>query len=156
MASVTTRLISSGMARSRLRSPASTCTRGMPSFAATRPQATVLLTSPTTTTASGRRSSATASNAVMMAAVCAAWLPGPTAKLNVRIGNAEVAEEPAAHRRVVVLAGVDEQRLDRRRAAVRGEQGRDLDEVGPRSDDVRDAQPAVTHARAPPAPPSVR
>ena len=53
----------------------------MPSFAATSPQATVLLTSPTTTTASGRRSSATASNAVMMAAVCAAWLPGPTAKL---------------------------------------------------------------------------
>ena len=44
--SVTIRLISSGIVRSKLRSPASTWASGMPSFAATRAAATVELTSP--------------------------------------------------------------------------------------------------------------
>src|SRR5881409_4169557 len=44
--SVTTRLISSGMGRSRLRRPASTCPTRTWSFAATRAAATVELTSP--------------------------------------------------------------------------------------------------------------
>ena len=47
------RLISSGMRRSKLRKPASTCAMGMPSFAATSDTATVELTSPTTKTTSG-------------------------------------------------------------------------------------------------------
>ena len=48
------RLISSGMVRSPLRSPASTWASGMPSFTAVRAAASVELTSPTTTTQSGR------------------------------------------------------------------------------------------------------
>ena len=52
--SVRTRLISSGMVRSKLRRPASTWATGMPSFTAVIVAATVEFTSPTTTTADGR------------------------------------------------------------------------------------------------------
>ena len=52
--SVTSRLISSGMVMSPLRSPASTCATGMFSFFATMEQASVEFTSPTTSTASAR------------------------------------------------------------------------------------------------------
>ena len=54
IASVTSRLISSGMRRSRLRSPASRCTTGIHSFAPTIAHAAVEFTSPTTTIQSGR------------------------------------------------------------------------------------------------------
>jgi len=56
MASVTKRLISSGISRSPLRKPASMCATGMCSFFATIEQAKVELTSPTTTTMAGRSS----------------------------------------------------------------------------------------------------
>ena len=58
-ASVATRLISSGMARSRERSPASRWTVLMPSFTPVSAQARVELTSPTTTSQSGRWAAAT-------------------------------------------------------------------------------------------------
>ena len=50
--SVRMRLISSGIVRSKLRSPASTCATRTPSLAATSAQAIVELTSPTTSTRS--------------------------------------------------------------------------------------------------------
>ena len=77
-ASVTIRLTSSGMARSKLRRPASTWATGMCSLTAVRAQARVELTSPTTTTRSGRSARQTFSNSTMTRAVCSAWLPEPT------------------------------------------------------------------------------
>ena len=59
--SVTSRLSSSGIRRSRLRSPASRCTVRMPSLVPTIAHAAVELTSPTTTSQSGRSASATGS-----------------------------------------------------------------------------------------------
>jgi len=76
--SVTTRLTSSGMRMSKLRSPASTWATGIQSLAATTLQASVELTSPTTTTRSGLRSRQTFSNSTMTRAVCSAWDPEPT------------------------------------------------------------------------------
>ena len=81
IASVSTRLISSGIERSKLRSPASTCATRTPSFTATSAQAIVLFTSPTTTTQSGRCSRTTGSNRFMISAVCTAWLAEPTSRL---------------------------------------------------------------------------
>src|SRR6185503_2443864 len=78
--SVTMRLISSGIARSRLRSPASTCATGMPAFLATMAQASVELTSPTTITRSARRLRQCASKASMIFAVCSACEPLPASK----------------------------------------------------------------------------
>ena len=77
---MTIRLISSGIVRSRERSPASTCaTRtGGDAFAATTEHASVEFTSPTTTTQSGRSSARTFSNASMMRAVWTAWVAEPT------------------------------------------------------------------------------
>ena len=57
--SVTTRLTSSGMLQSRLRSPASTWATLIPSLAATSEHATVLFTSPTTVTTSTSASAKT-------------------------------------------------------------------------------------------------
>ncbi len=76
--SVTIRLISSGIARSKLLSPASTCATGTSAFAPTREQASVEFTSPTTTMRSGRSRATTPSNAIMIFAVCSAWEPEPT------------------------------------------------------------------------------
>ncbi len=76
--SVTMRFVSSGIVRSKLRSPASTCATGTSSFAATSEHASVEFTSPTTATRSGRSRSTTPSKAVMILAVCAACEPEPT------------------------------------------------------------------------------
>ena len=76
--SVTTRLISSGIVRSKLRSPASTWASGRCAFEATIAAARVEFTSPYTTTSAGPRASNTRSSATMIAAVCVAWLPDPT------------------------------------------------------------------------------
>ncbi len=81
-ASVTTRLISSGIVRSKDRSPASTCATLMPHFEAVSAPASVELTSPTTTTRSGRTSPSTGSSPVITRAVCSAWVPDPTASEN--------------------------------------------------------------------------
>ena len=80
MESVTSRLISSGIRRSPLRSPASTCATGMCSFLATIEQASVEFTSPTTSTQSGRCRWQISSNATMIFAVWVAWLPPPASR----------------------------------------------------------------------------
>ncbi len=65
---------------SKERSPASTCATFTPIFFAVSAQAIVELTSPTTTTQSGRSVRRTFSNAIMIFAVCSAWLPDPTSR----------------------------------------------------------------------------
>ena len=75
------RLISSGIARSKLRRPASTWATRMPSLAQTSVHARVEFTSPTTTTQSGPSAMHTASNASITRAVCTAWEPEPTPRL---------------------------------------------------------------------------
>ena len=76
--SVTTRLISSGMPQSRLRSPASTWASRAPDLAVTSAQPIVEFTSPTTTTTSGRNCATRGSKAAMTFPVWVAWLPDPT------------------------------------------------------------------------------
>ena len=92
MQSVSLRLISSGMSRSWLRSPASTWmtrgrARGPPEvakgaasvvFAVTSAQPMVEFTSPTTMTPCGCSFSTTGSNRFMISAVCCACDPLPT------------------------------------------------------------------------------
>ncbi len=68
--SVSIRLISSGMGRSRLRSPASTWATGIPSFTATSAAASVEFTSPTVNTQSGWVRSSSGSSAIMIRPVC--------------------------------------------------------------------------------------
>ena len=110
------RLVSSGMRRLKLRSPASTCATG-------------------TRAASPRRASPPASSSCRRrSARCPGGVPGSPprvsracgrlaavrtradAEVDVRARNAELLEEDVGHRRVVVLAGVDDQVLDARRA----------------------------------------
>ena len=71
--SVTTRLISSGIERSKLRRPDSTWPTGIPSRAAHSAAARVELTSPGTSTRSGRSSPSTGSSRSITRAVCSAW-----------------------------------------------------------------------------------
>ncbi len=67
-APITNRLISSGIARSCERSPASTCTTGMPRWWAACAPALAELVSPCTTTASGRSERNQSVNPVSIAA----------------------------------------------------------------------------------------
>ncbi len=85
IASVASRLISSGIRLSRLRSPASRCMTGIQSLVPTMAQATVALTSPTTTIASGR-----------------SRMRG--------LRKAQIAEESIRHVGVVVLSSVHDVR----------------------------------------------
>ena len=80
-ASVTSRLISSGMLRSKLRNPASTCTTGICRLAAASEQARVLFTSPKTTTALGGFSCSNSSKRSRMRAVWMLCVPEPTSRL---------------------------------------------------------------------------
>ena len=89
--SVSTRLISSGMLRSKLRSPASTWTTGIRFLLATRLQASVELTSPTTITQLGSTSSSTGSKRRMISAVCTACVPEPTSRFKSGAGNSRSA-----------------------------------------------------------------
>src|SRR5665647_2873219 len=70
--SVSSRLSSSGILRSPLRRPASTCATGMPSLVAQSAAATVELTSPTTTTSSGPSAMGLAA-AARRPVLCADW-----------------------------------------------------------------------------------
>lgn len=66
---------------------------------------------------------------------------GAHRQVDVGLGEFEVGEEAVFHRRVVVLAGVHQQRADGR--LVRGEgadDGRDLHVVGARADDADDGR----------------
>ena len=78
MASVARRLISSGMRRSPLRSPASRCATGISSLAPTSAQASVEFTSPTTTIQPGREARQTFSYSIITRPVCSPWPPLPT------------------------------------------------------------------------------
>ena len=80
MASVNSRLISSGIVRSKLRRPASTWATFTPSFTAASAQPTVLLTSPNTTKPSGLFLSKCSSYRSRMRAVCAPCDPDPTSR----------------------------------------------------------------------------
>ena len=62
--------------------------------------------------------------------------PRPHAQIDIRPGKAELAEEERRHPLVVVLAGVDEERLDAVPSAERVQDGRHLHEVGPRPHDA--------------------
>src|SRR5207247_1322685 len=70
----------SGIARSKLRRPASTCASGSRNFAHTIAAASVEFTSPTTTVRSGRSSASTGSMRSITLAVCAACEPAPTSR----------------------------------------------------------------------------
>ncbi len=78
--SVTMRLISSGMLRSRLLRPDSTCPTGIIRFAAASAQATVEFTSPATSTSLGGDTSRSASKRSRIRAVWMAWLAEPTSR----------------------------------------------------------------------------
>ena len=110
--SVTRRLISSGIVSSKLRRPASTWAIGSPVFDATSAAATVELTSPYTIASAGSSAAKAPSRATMIAAVWTACDARPDAEVEVRLRQAEVAEEDVGHRGVVVLAGVDDPLLD--------------------------------------------
>ena len=148
--SVSSRLSSSGMPRSPLRRPASTCATGMPSLAAQSAAAMVELTSPTTTTRSGRSRSSTGSRRSSTCAVCDGVRARADAEVVVGLRQPELLEEDVAEAGVVVLAGVHEglREVDaarRRAGAVAGGAGvprldgrhdrRDLHEVGARAAD---------------------
>ena len=79
--SVTIRFSSSGIVRSKLRSPASMWATGTRILAAVSAAATVELTSPGTITRSGRSSASTGSSRSITRAVCWAWLPEPTSSM---------------------------------------------------------------------------
>ena len=79
--SVTILLISSGIVRSQLRMPASTCATCVCSFLATIAQAIVEVTSPTTITKSAGCAISSFSNAIMICAVSSACVPPPQPKL---------------------------------------------------------------------------
>ena len=104
------RLISSGMLRSKLRSPASTWATGISSLAAVSAQASVEFTSPATTTTIGLDLEAHRLEAFHglrgLHGVAAA------ADLQAEVGprHAELAQEHVAHRVVVVLSRVDQPR----------------------------------------------
>ena len=90
-----------------------------------------------------------ASSATMSAAVWPAWVPEPTPRLTSGLGQPEVAEEHVGHRRVVVLAGVDEPLVHAPRAEGRDD-GRGLHEVRPRADHVYDGVAHVAEYACPP------
>ncbi len=56
----------------------------------------------------------------MIFPVCSAWVPDPTAKVNIRLRHAEVVEEGLAHLLIVVLTGMDQQMLDLIRIFIHG------------------------------------
>jgi len=61
---------------------------------------------------------------------------GTDLQINVRLGDAKVPEEKAAHSLVVVLAGVNEERLDPPRPLESTDQRGDFHEVRPGAADT--------------------
>ena len=138
IASVTRRLISSGMVRSKLRRPASICTSGTFSFAATSAQATVELTSPDHYNAVGLLGKQNRFEAHHDGR----GLPGVGAGAYrhevVGRRDFEVAEELAGHDIVIVLAGVNEDGFEKPVAHGSNQRG-DLHEIGSRAGDADEA-----------------
>ena len=132
---MSTRLCSSGIARSRLRSPASTCTSGISRALAASAPPSVVFVSPCTTTAARWA----VREVLVERADDRAELRAPTApahgELNIRLAEMQGFEELARHVVGVVLPGMDETR-------VRPEQTHDpgeLDDLGPRAEDHGDS-----------------
>ena len=135
--SVSTRLISSGIVRSQLRSPASTCATRTPSLPATSAQARVELTSPTTTTQSGCSRDHYALERQHDPRRLLGVRPAADAEVDVRFGHSQIAEERLRHRVVVMLPGVNEDLRDLAAASVISAMiGADLHEVGARAHHV--------------------
>src|SRR2546430_15381721 len=88
------RLISSGMLRSKLRSPASTWARGNDILLATRPAAIVDVTSPTTITRLGRASVNTQASRTMVSAAAATHEPGVAPTVAAGPGDLAPGENP--------------------------------------------------------------
>ena len=105
-ASVTMRLISSGIVRSKLRSPASTWATRHAQLRRDQAQASVELTSPTTTTRSGRSSTTTGSKRHHHLGGLLGVGARADAQVDVGRRQPELVEEHVGHRLVVVLAGV--------------------------------------------------
>ena len=68
---------------------------------------------------------------------------GADAEEDVDLGELQVGQDLVGHPAVVVLAGVDDDLAERLPALERGDDGRHLDEVRARADDVDDGRPAV-------------
>ena len=138
--SATTRLISSGIRRSKLRSPASTCATGSRAWPprARRPA------SSSCRRRRGRRPGRSVDRGSARGRSASARSARPASRRR-RPGSwsgaaqAELAEEGAGHRVVVVLAGVDEDLLVSR-PEHRLQRG-GLDQLGPRPDDADDPHP---------------
>ena len=130
--SATTRLTSSGIARSNERRPDSTCPDAKPDLAATRAPASVEFVSPYVSTRSGASAASTGSRPAIIRAVCTAW--GPQAPSIRWSGGAqlELGEEHVGELGVVVLPGVDEHVLADR--VERADERRGLDELWPVAD----------------------
>ena len=146
MWSVTTRLTSSGIERSKLRSPDSTWATAIPSLAAHSAAASVELTSPGTRTRSGRSLAAPARAAPAPARSAPRGSPSrPRA-----CGRARARRAPRGRSRT--SAGRSAGRCGRSPTAVgdpiaqRRDHRRHLDEVRARPDDVDDAHRASTSA----------
>ena len=152
--SVTIRLISSGIVRSSLRSPASTCAMRMPSFAATIADAMVELTSPYTTSQSGLMRHQHRLDALDDARGLHRMRARAHGQILVGRGDAEITKEVGGHAVIVVLSGVHDDLLDAERPG-RAMHWRELGKVRPRADDVKQfhdggLEEAERHIVAPP------
>ena len=132
--SVRRRLCSSGIVRSKLRSPASRCATGTSELHGGERAGERRVHVAGDDDEVGRCSTSTCSIPTSARAVCSACVPEPTPRKTSGCGQAELAEEDVRHLRVVVLAGVDERDLGLR-LQERAMDGRRLHEVRPRADD---------------------
>ena len=106
--SATTRLISSGMRRSKLRRPASTWATGTPSFEAASAPASVEFVSPNDEHGVGPRVGEDRLEGEEHRARLLRVVAAADPEAVVRPGSSELGEERSGHRVVVVLARVDE------------------------------------------------
>ncbi len=137
---------SSGIDRSPLRSPASTCAIGTPAAAAARAPARVEFVSPRTRTSPGRSASMTA----RIGAVIAVDVGGAQVEPVRGLREPELVEEDLGELVVPVLARVDDDLLDPGLAQGHAER-RGLDELRPVADDGEDALHARREADRPEA-----
>ena len=133
--SVTRRLTSSGIVTSKERSPASTWATGMSSLAQTSAAASVRVDVAVDDDACRLQVDEARLERGQQRRRLRCVAAGADPEVHVRLGQAELLEEDVRQAAVVVLARVDEALLDGRRPE-RGDDGRGLDEVRPRADDM--------------------
>ena len=132
------RLSSSGMRRSKLRSPASTCATGICCCMAATDAAMVEVTSPTTTNAAGRSPANRGSRRRMISEVCAVAVPPPTSRLISGSGISNSRKKASDISGGEMLARVDQPRPEAALRAHLSQQRRHFHEVRPRADDAID------------------